>query len=161
MKTLILFRYTEALAAIVFLVPLWLVSSQSEGLGKSPQDSILSILAEQKAAWNRGDVGSFMKGYWNSPELTFAGSSGITRGWEPVKERYRKNYPNAQAMGQLEFSGVEVHPLGKDVALVLGQWHLKRTSEELGGVFTLVFQRFPEGWRIVHDHTSSDAKPNT
>ena len=120
--------------------------------------AITSILNEQQTAWNRGDVGDFMNGYWNSPELTLAGSGGITRGWQPVLARYRKNYPDAQAMGHLDFSELEVHPLGSDAAFVLGRWHLKRSSDELGGVFTLVFQRFPEGWQIIHDHTSAESK---
>jgi len=124
----------------------------------SPASAITSLLADQQSAWNRGDVDGFMKGYWDSPELTFAGSSGITRGWQPVLERYRKNYPDQKAMGHLDFSEVRVRPLGRDAALVLGRWHLRRDSDELGGVFTLVFQRFPEGWRIIHDHTSADAK---
>jgi len=119
---------------------------------------ILAVLAEQQAAWNRGDVDEFMKGYWNSPEVSFAGSSGVTRGYEAVLTRYRKNYPDTKAMGHLEFSEVEVRPLGKDAAFVLGRWHLTRESGESGGVFTLVFQRFAGGWKIVHDHTSLNAK---
>jgi uncharacterized protein (TIGR02246 family) len=121
--------------------------------------AVRAILDEQRAAWNRGDVAAFMKGYWNSPDLTFAGSTGVTRGWEPVMARYHKSYPDAAAMGHLDFSAIEVHPLGKDAALVLGRWHLKRANDEPGGVFTLVFQKLPEGWRIIHDHTSADAKP--
>ena len=101
-----------------------------------------------------------MRGYWNSPELTFAGSSGITRGWEPVFERYRKQYPDRAAMGHLEFSELEMRSLGPDAALVLGRWHLNRDAGNLGGVYTLIFERFPEGWRIVHDHTSADATPH-
>ncbi|MGB2636767.1 MAG: DUF4440 domain-containing protein [Candidatus Acidiferrum sp.] len=124
----------------------------------SPREAITSVLTEQQSAWNRSDVNAFMKGYWDSPELTFAGTSGITRGWQPVLVRYQKNYPDQKAMGHLDFSEVEVHPLGKDAALVLGRWHLQRDTGELGGVFTLVFQRFPEGWKIIHDHTSLDAK---
>ncbi|MGB9430639.1 MAG: nuclear transport factor 2 family protein [Candidatus Acidiferrum sp.] len=145
----------------VCLVPFFLdrvdpgQAARGEG---SHATAITSILADQQSAWNRGDVDGFMKGYWDSPELTFAGSSGITRGWQPVLERYRRNYPDHKAMGHLDFSEVEVRPLGKDAALVLGRWHLRRDSDELGGVFTLVFQRFPEGWRIIHDHTSADAK---
>jgi len=121
-------------------------------------DGVVAVLNEQREAWNRGDVETFMKGYWDSPELTFAGSSGVTRGWQPVLERYRRNYPDTRAMGHLEFSEIEVRALGKDAALVLGRWHLKRESGELGGVFTLVFEKFPQGWRIIHDHTSLDAK---
>ncbi|MGB7729334.1 MAG: nuclear transport factor 2 family protein [Candidatus Acidiferrum sp.] len=124
----------------------------------SPRDAITSVLTEQQTAWNRGDVNAFMKGYWDSPELTFAGTSGITRGWQPVLARYLKNYPDQKAMGHLDFSDMEVHTLGEDAALVLGRWHLQRDTGELGGVFTLVFQHFPEGWKIIHDHTSLDAK---
>jgi L-asparaginase / beta-aspartyl-peptidase len=120
----------------------------------SPKAQITTVLTEQQSAWNRGDLDAFMKGYWDSPDVTFAGTSGITRGWQPVLDRYRKNYPDQKAMGHLDFSELEVRPLGKDAALVLGRWHLQDDSHELGGIFTLVFQRFPEGWRIIHDHTS-------
>jgi ketosteroid isomerase-like protein len=50
---------------------------------------------------------------------------------------------------------LEFRFLGPDAALVLGHWHLKRAKDEPEGVFSLVFQRFPEGWRIIHDHTSA------
>jgi ketosteroid isomerase-like protein len=116
--------------------------------------AITKILDEQQSTWNSGDVTSFMKGYWNSPEVTFAGSGGIARGWESVLARYKREYPDQAAMGQVNFSNVEVRFLAPDAALVLGQWHLRRSSGDIGGVFSLVFQRLPEGWRIVHDHTS-------
>jgi len=133
-------------------------STQPNGRDVSAGAAIRSVLLEQQAAWNGGNVAAFMNGYWNSPELTFAGSSGVTRGWEPVMARYRKNYPDAAAMGHLDFLEIEVRLLGNDAALVLGRWQLKRASDQPSGVFTLVFQHFPEGWRIVHDHTSADAK---
>lgn len=119
---------------------------------------IRAVLEQQQAAWNRADIESFMKGYWHSEELTFAGSSGITRGWTRVWKRYRERYGDAQAMGHLDFTDLEVRPLGKDAALVLGRWHLKRANDAPEGVFTLVFQHFPEGWLIVHDHTSANEK---
>jgi uncharacterized protein (TIGR02246 family) len=118
--------------------------------------AIRAVLADQQSAWNRGDVEGFMQGYWHSAELTFLGSSGVTRGWEPVLARYRKNYPDRTAMGHLDFSNIELRLLGSDAALVLGRWHLQRSHDQPGGVFTLVFQRFADGWRIIHDHTSAD-----
>ncbi len=117
--------------------------------------AINDVLSAQQAAWNRGDVDAFLVGYWRSPELTFSGSSGVSRGWDGVLERYKKSYPNHAAMGQLEFSDLEFRFLGPDAALVLGQWHLKRESGDIGGVFTLVWQKFPDGWKILHDHTST------
>ena len=139
-----------------FACALWAPRLDSQA--PSTNARIRSLLDEQQAAWNRGDVDGFMKGYWNSRELTFAGSSGITRGWPSVMARYRGNYPDAAAMGHLDFSEIEVRMLGSDAALVLGHWHLKRDNDHPGGVFTLVLERFPEGWRIIHDHTSAEEK---
>jgi uncharacterized protein (TIGR02246 family) len=119
--------------------------------------AIEAVLNGQQSAWNRGDVTAFLDGYWRSPDVTFSGSSGIVRGWDAVLARYRKNYADRAAMGQLQFSGLEFRFLGPDAALVLGHWHLTRASGDVGGVFSLVWQRFPEGWRIVHDHTSTVA----
>jgi ketosteroid isomerase-like protein len=120
--------------------------------------AISAVLNAQQAAWNRGDVDAFLVGYWRSPELTFSGSSGVSRGWDGVMARYKKNYPDRAAMGQLDFSELEFRFLGPDASLVLGHWHLKRDKGDIGGVFSLVWQRFPEGWKIVHDHTSAVEK---
>ncbi len=158
MKSHVLKSILLAITLFLIVAPGHLPSLQSAPPGDSTGAAITAVLAEQQTAWNRGDVDAFMKGYWDSPELTFSGSSGITRGWQPVLARYRKNYPDQKAMGRLDFSELEVRVLGKDAALVLGRWHLKRESDELGGVFTLVFRRFPGGWRIIHDHTSLDAQ---
>jgi len=116
--------------------------------------AIMKILEAQQNNWNQGNVDAFLEGYWHSPDLTFSGSGGVARGWDGVLARYKKNYPDRAAMGQLDFSGLEFHFLGKDAALVLGHWHLTRAQGDIGGVFSLVWQRFPEGWRIIHDHTS-------
>jgi beta-aspartyl-peptidase (threonine type) len=135
--------------------------AQGRVFGKPPdgyeadQAAIEKVLKAQQAAWNRGDVDAFVVGYWQSPELTFSGSSGVSRGWDGVLARYKKNYPDRAAMGALDFSELEFRFLGADAALVLGKWHLKREKGDVGGVFTLVWQRFPEGWKIIHDHTSA------
>jgi ketosteroid isomerase-like protein len=118
------------------------------------RSSILEVLKNQQSNWNKGDVDAFLEGYWHSPELTFSGTSGIARGWDAVRARYKKNYADRATMGQLEFSDLQFRFLGPDAALVLGHWHLTRAKGDIGGVFSLVWQRFPEGWRIIHDHTS-------
>ena len=141
---------------------LFLFTHPSMGSPKASEDAskaaINAVLTDQTAAWNRGDVVAFMKGYWNSPEVSFAGSSGLTRGYQTVLEHYKKSYPDQKAMGHLDFSDLEIRMLGNNAALVIGHWHLKRESDELGGIFSLTFEKFPEGWKIIHDHTSADAK---
>ena len=126
----------------------------SPGSATGPEAAVRAILDEQQSAWNEGKVDLFLEGYWKSDGLTFSGSQGITHGFAGVQERYRRSYPDRQAMGKLDFTGLEVRVLNPDAALVLGHWHLTREKGDIGGVFSLVFRRFPEGWRIIHDHTS-------
>ena len=121
--------------------------------------AIRAVLTAQQAAWNEGKVDVFLDGYWQSAELTFSGSNGVARGFDAVRERYKKSYPDRQAMGKLDFSELEIRMLGSDAALVLGHWHLTREKGDVGGVFSLVFERFPNGWRIIHDHTSVVPSP--
>lgn len=146
---------TLALAMGVFLLLQSQVLAKPADERKDDREAIGAVLRAQQTAWNRGDVDAFLVGYWRSPELTFSGSSGVARGWDGVRARYKANYPDKGAMGQLDFSELEFRFLGPDAALVLGRWRLKREKDDLGGVFTLVWQRFPEGWKIVHDHTSA------
>jgi uncharacterized protein (TIGR02246 family) len=119
------------------------------------QAAIQKLMDTQQAAWDRGDLDAFMTVYWHSPDVTFSGTSGVVRGWDAVLTRYKKTYADRDAMGQLQFSGLEYRFLGPDAALLLGHWHLTRAKGDVGGVFSLVWQRFPEGWRIIHDHTSA------
>jgi ketosteroid isomerase-like protein len=150
-------RMSAAAALFLALFSLPKLSAQL-GVAADDQGAIRKILDAQQTAWNQGNVDAFLEGYWHSPGLTFSGSGGIARGWDGVLARYKKNYPDRAAMGQLDFSGLEFRFLGKDAALVLGHWHLARAQGDVGGVFSLVWQRFPEGWRIVHDHTSTVEK---
>jgi uncharacterized protein (TIGR02246 family) len=123
----------------------------------SPEGEIRAVLAAQEAAWNRADVPGFMEGYAKSADLTFSGTGGVTRGWQNVLERYQRRYPGAEAMGKLQYSEIEVRLVGPEGALVLGRFSLTRTERAGGnasGHFSLVFQKTPAGWRIIHDHTS-------
>lgn len=117
---------------------------------------IHKVLDDQVTAWNQGDVRTFITGYENSPELTFVGSN-IAKGYAAVLARYQKNYPTKEKMGTLKFSDLEIHMLGKDYANVLGRFHLDRSKQaggEASGIFTLLFHKTPQGWKIIQDHTS-------
>jgi ketosteroid isomerase-like protein len=116
---------------------------------------IQSVLTAQQDAWNRGDIDAFMNGYARSASTVFVSEDEVRRGWETVRDRYRVKYSDRAKMGTLSFSEIEVTMLSADAAVVLGRWWLKRATDEPHGRFTLVFKRLPEGWRIVHDHTSA------
>lgn len=124
--------------------------------GPTVKESVRQVLDAQVTAWNKGDLPGFMAGYWSSPELSFFSGSQRTRGWQATLDRYVDRYQSkGQEMGQLTFSDLEIEELGPDSAWVRGRWQLKRSKDNPGGLFTLIFKRLPEGWRIVHDHTSS------
>ncbi len=127
--------------------------------GSAEEAQIRTLLDMQTAAWNRGDIDTFMTGYWKSGETEFVGASGIARGWQAVIDRYRRNYPDRKAMGRLTFSSLEIHVVCPDAAFVIGEFQLAREKDRPAGIFTLNFRKFPEGWRIVADHTTGFAAP--
>ncbi len=116
---------------------------------------IQSVLSAQQDAWNRSDIDAFMNGYAQSASTVFISGDEVTRGWETVRDRYRVKYSDRAKMGTLSFSDIEVTMLSPDASVVLGRWRLERANDEPHGRFTLIFKRLPEGWRIVHDHTSA------
>ncbi|MFD1872817.1 YybH family protein [Hymenobacter bucti] len=121
------------------------------------RQAIAKVLATQTAAWNKGDVAGFMVGYWHSDSLVFIGKKGLTYGWQPTLDNYRKSYPDATQMGQLDFSNLHITPLAADVAQVVGRWHLARpgaAAGDLQGHFLLIFRRLGGQWVIVADHSS-------
>lgn len=146
-----------ALVAGLTVAPLWRGFSASEAAAdtaiQGDRQVLERILSEQCAAWNRGDIATFMEAYWKSPDLTFSSGGATTRGWEATRDRYLKRYPDRAAMGTLEFSQLEVRLLGDEAALMLGRWNLQR-EEPVGGNFSLVWQKIDGVWVIIHDHTS-------
>ena len=115
------------------------------------------VLRTQQDAWNRHDLDAFMAGYWNSPELTFFSGASERHGWQETMDRYRTTYQSpGHEMGKLEFSAPRIVMLGADAAFVRGEWHLTMPDGKTPhGLFTLIFRKMPEGWKIVHDHTSA------
>jgi len=114
------------------------------------------VLDEQAAAWNKGDLPAFMKGYLESEELSFFSGNNKTKGWKATLERYQKRYQGeGKEMGKLTFKELSIELLGNDHALVRGRFHLQLKSEAPTGIFTLILRKTPAGWRIIHDHTSN------
>jgi ketosteroid isomerase-like protein len=118
---------------------------------------IRAVLNSQVQAWNRKDMDGFMQGYWHSPDLTFFSGGIEVSGWESTIERYREHYlTNGNEMGTLEFANMKIELLGPSAAFVRGRFRLKKSNVETEGLFTLTFKKFPSGWKIIHDHTSTN-----
>ena len=141
-----------------FVVVAALVSSASVWAAETENNTaseIQRVLSAQQDAWNRGDIDRFMNGYWRSEKTVFVSGDEVTRGWQKVLDRYKAKYSDSAKMGRLTFSEIEITSLSNDSAVAHGSWKLKRTNDEPHGRFTLIFRHFPDGWKIVHDHTSS------
>jgi ketosteroid isomerase-like protein len=126
--------------------------------GDSASSAIRKVIEGQQAAWNRQDLEGFMAGYWNSPELTFFSGAREAKGWEAALDRYKKTYQSAgHEMGKLEFSDLRIEMLGPEAAFARGEFRLTMSDGKTPhGLFTLVFRKFPEGWKIVHDHSAGE-----
>ena len=120
----------------------------------SISSAVRAVLEAQSQAWNRGDIEGYMDGYARSQNTVFVSGDDVTRGWQPVLDRYKKKYDSRDKMGTLTFSDLEITPIGNDAAVVLGRWHLQRANDEPHGRFTLLFRKTKRGWKIVHDHSS-------
>src|ERR687889_503124 len=128
---------------------------------KSPKEdrnvaAVRAVLEAQAAAWNRGDVAGYMEGYAKEEATTFVSGDTVTRGWQTVHDRYRARYDTREKMGTLAFSELECKPLSEFYIMATGRWQLTRQADTPHGRFTLIFRRTGAGWRIVHDHTSSE-----
>ena len=119
------------------------------------RQEISAVLTKQAEGWNEYDLEKYMQGYWNSDSLRFATGGRIQYGWQQTLEGYKKRYPDKEAIGHLTFSEINIDVLSRDAALVFGRWTLERVSDKPTGLFTLLFRKTTEGWRIVCDHTSS------
>ncbi len=122
--------------------------------------AIRKVLNEQTINWNKGDIDSFMQGYWKSDSLQFIGSSGITTGWQNTLNNYKKRYPDQATRGTLRFDILRVEMLGNNTAgqptaLVVGKFYLTRPEKgDAQGYFTLLWRKVNGHWVIMMDHTS-------
>lgn len=119
-------------------------------------------MVDQQAAWNRSDVVGFMAGYKNAEDTTFVGST-VRHGYRQILKSYLKHYTGPAQMGQLTFSALDIRILPGAhekamYAVVTGRFHLDRAQRgevaQDDGVFSLVWQKTSEGWKIILDHTS-------
>jgi len=142
---------------MVSVLLFWSLHAFAQASKSDANSAIENVLRQQVEAWNGHDLEGFMAGYWNSPDLVFFSGAQKTSGWQSTLERYRARYQSeGREMGKLEFSDLSIHQLAPDAAYVLGEFRLTMSDGKTPhGVFTLIFRKFPEGWKIVHDHTSA------
>ena len=137
------------------LLTLLLLALALSGFAQTgPEAAIRRIMTDQAAAWNKGNIDDFMKGYWNNDSLVFVGQSGLSYGYGTALANYKKHYDSPDKMGQLFFTLLSIKKLSPDYCFVLGKWLLKRKAGDIGGIYSLLFRKIDGRWQIVVDHTS-------
>ena len=121
---------------------------------KQELTAIARVLQTQQEAWNRADIDAYMQGYWQSDSLTFVGKSGLTYGWNKTLSNYRKSFPDAAAMGRLNFTILKTELLSPAQAYTIGKWHVTRSGGNIQGHFTLLWKKLNGNWVIVSDHST-------
>jgi beta-aspartyl-peptidase (threonine type) len=148
--------YRFLLLFVAFVLPSALSAEEAAPDAEEEKKAIETLLNDQVTAWNKGDLPGFMKGYWESDQLTFFSGSTRTSGWKATLERYRKKYQGeGKEMGRLSFEELSIDLLGPEHALVRGRFRLQMKEAKPTGLFTLILRRTRASWRIIHDHTSS------
>ena len=125
------------------------ISAQSKD-----ETAVRKVLSTQNEAWNRGDVVSFMKGYWENDSMMFIGQTGVTYGYKNTLANYKKHYPDTAAMGKLTFTLISVKRLSEKYFRVVGKYYLTRSIGNASGHFTLLFEKIKGEWVIIEDHSS-------
>ena len=132
---------------------LWILTLNAQK--NKDADAIMHVLNTQTSAWNQGNIDQFMVGYWQSDSLMFISKSGLSHSYQTALNNYKKGYPDLAAMGTLKFDILKIKPLGKKHCFVVGKWHLTRPEKgDVGGHFSLVFEKIKRKWVIIADHTS-------
>lgn len=148
--------------AVLLMVAGWCMTANAAATAGDDAAAIRQVLEQQQAAWNRGDVVEFMRGYKDAPDTTFVGT-GVRKGYRAILDSYRKHYANKAQMGRLTFSDIDVRLLPEahgavHYAMVTGRFHLDRSARgeaaQDDGVFSLLWENTPAGWKIILDHSS-------
>ena len=139
---------------VIYLLLLTFILANTISAQSKEEQTIRTLIEEQRLAWNTGDKEKFMQTYWQSDSLMFIGKSGITYGWQKTLDNYKKGYPDTAAMGKLKFDILEIKRLSVMYFFVVGKWHLTRSIGDVGGHFTLLFKKVKSKWVIVADHSS-------
>ena len=137
----------------------------AQSAAPSAEQAIRPIMAKMFKAANAHDTDAFMAAMVRSPSLVFAINGEVIKGWDALHAQQLKWWNHGKSDAKYVQNGAPAFmALGSDVEVVT--WPLmgsgtahsaKATTSDF--VVTYVWQRLPQGWRIVYGHESWKKPP--
>ena len=123
-------------------------------LGRSDDAEVRRKLQSTADAWNRADLAGHVATYADS--AAFMTGRGPMIGRDKIESSLRRGFwREGKPLQTLRYEHVSVRALGRDHALVTGRFVLSGGGrDDASGWFTLVWERGPQGWQEIHDHSS-------
>ncbi|HEX9630928.1 MAG TPA: nuclear transport factor 2 family protein [Gemmatimonadales bacterium] len=120
-----------------------------------PTPELERLMRRSAESWNAGDLDGFLITYARDSATTFVTSRGPVYGFEAIRGRYAARFEPGAERDSLTFTEFTVRMLGGNYVLSTARYVLARgDSVTATGPFTVIWERRPEGWRMIHDHTS-------
>lgn len=149
----------------VICVELFAGSARAQSSASEAEHAIRPQMAKMFQAANAHDTDAFMAAMVRRPDLVFAINGEIIRGWNALHAQQLKWWNNGKSNAKYAQGGVPgFMALGPNVEIVT--WPLSARGTLPDGkpltsafVVTYVWQRLPQGWRIVYGHESWKKPP--
>ena len=121
--------------------------------GPTPEEQIKAVLAVTAEGWNTGDLSKYLYAY--VPDATEMLSTGPAGGVDAIEKTMKDGFwKSGHPLQHLRYESIVVRMLGKDHALVTGQYVLSGADKpDRKGWFTTIWVKTKAGWRMMHDHS--------
>lgn len=120
-----------------------------------PVKDVEAALNGQVASWNAGNLEMAMAFYWNSPELLWISRGGISKGYEPVFDDFKRDFADRSKMGVYSYTPLHIEKLSKSSVLYVYQWKIELNGKRImGGVSSQIWKKISGRWLITAEHAS-------
>lgn len=116
--------------------------------------TLVRLMEQSRDAWNRADMAGHVAMYTDS--ATMMSGQGPRGGRDVIRGMLERGFwAGGQPKAKLDFSELQVRPLGRDHALMTGAFLLTYPDgKTANGRYSLVWVRERGEWKIMHDHSS-------
>jgi uncharacterized protein (TIGR02246 family) len=148
-------RVSVSIAVLVLLLACGSCAPPSSP--EAVRSEVQQVVRAYVDAANRADVTVMMEMMSRGPGASSINDGSITRGWDAI--RTANDAVIGKVSSKMTLGSIDVLPLGGANALVIAPVTITVTTDEgssgESGATTLVLEKSAKGWKIIHEHYSS------